>query len=765
MERKEFEVGEFDKLENVLRSHGIDPNDIYDERQNPNGKYRLEFMDGGAYGSDDGGTITRYKVTEMLPKEAEKQPEPEPQPKIVAEFEVGEFDKLENILRSHGIDPNNIYDERQNPNGKYKLEFMDGGAYGSDDGGTITKYRIIEIPQKEEEKQPKPDPEPVPEPVPDPVPDPEPDPVPDPVPEKDGPIKTGLYIYNRTLQNSDKIRWIHKVPVLGRIFGRNKVIKNIREQLTNLSREDFDMLVAYLNERNVRQLKVHDVYLEAVEKTLADITRTENPELEALAEQYGEQINKSTIEWENLAEQCEKETDPVKKSQMEIELANMSAHIHVLNQTQEAARKQAEFNVDRQTAMNRARVGKSIQKMNIRGYVFANRNPNNRSAVEELANKEQEMLKARRDGRFVEESVYRQEMEEIRAKNTKEVPVLGKLFHVSRGKFIHEKQAVRAKDMDDPRTAIILTAIAMGYSFANAQQIAKSIETAQKQAEEAIKLANERGAQLAELANQQGTDMANTANMYSGMYNGALGKLGQVDANAMAQNAINSLDGDANLFNFLGEATFNEQKYAGVLTQAEAQLHNGAGHHGLMDTIATTLDTTKANLGTVAKNDPIEAIRGVISAKEGLTTQYINPGYSEYVKALTDHSGVTSISHIGQLDVAREGVAAANANLEFYKNSLGLLEKIKELSNQGILPQVAWNNLSFQPAQFAPKITTGNMIGDNLVAKLAETGLLAKYLDNNRRRNVPNGKAKDDNKQGKGEGEGTATKERDEGQR
>lgn len=122
-----------------------------------------------------------------------------------------------------------------------------------------------------------------------------------------------------------------------------------------------------------------------------------------------------------------------------------------------------------------------------------------------------------------------------------------------------------------------------------------------------------------------------------------------------------------------------------------------------MDTIATTLDTTKANLGTVAKNDPIEAIRGVISAKEGLTTQYINPGYSEYVKALTDHSGVTSISHIGQLDVAREGVAAANANLEFYKNSLGLLEKIKELSNQGILPQVAWNNLSFQPAQFAPK--------------------------------------------------------------
>ena len=63
--------------------------------------------------------------------------------------------------------------------------------------------------------------------------------MPDPVPEKDGPIKTGLYIYNRTLQNSDKIRWIHKVPVLGRIFGRNKVIKNIREQLTNLSREDF----------------------------------------------------------------------------------------------------------------------------------------------------------------------------------------------------------------------------------------------------------------------------------------------------------------------------------------------------------------------------------------------------------------------------------------------------------------------------------------------------------------------------------------------
>ena len=63
------------------------------------------------------------------------------------------------------------------------------------------------------------------------------------------------------------------------------------------------------------------------------------------------------------------------------------------------------------------------------------------------------------------------------------------------------------------------------------------------------------------------------------------------------------------------------------------------------------------------------------------------------------------------------------------------------------------------------KITTGNMIGDNLVAKLAEAGLLAKYLDNNRRRNVPNGKAKDDNKQGKGEGEGTATKERDEGQR
>lgn len=88
--------------------------------------------------------------------------------------------------------------------------------------------------------------------------------------------------------------------------------------------------------------------------------------------------------------------------------------------------------------------------------------------------------------------------------------------------------------MDDPRTAIILTAIAMGYSFANAQQIAKSIETAQKQAEEAIKLANERGAQLAELANQQGTAMANKANMYSGMYNGALGKLGQVDANAMA---------------------------------------------------------------------------------------------------------------------------------------------------------------------------------------------------------------------------------------
>ena len=259
--------------------------------------------------------------------------------------------------------------------------------------------------------------------------------------------------------------------------------------------------------------------------------------------------------------------------------------------------------------------------------------------------------------------------------------------------------------------------------------------------------------------------MANTANMYSGMYNGALGKLGQVDANAMAQNAINSLDGDANLFNFLGEATFNEQKYAGVLTQAEAQLHNGAGHHGLMDTIATTLDTTKANLGTVAKNDPIEAIRGVISAKEGLTTQQINPGYSEYVKALTDHSGVTSISHIGQLDVAREGVAAANANLEFYKNSLGLLEKIKELSNQGILQQVAWNNLSFQPAQFAPKITTGKMIGDNLVAQLAQLGVLAKYLDNNRRRNVPNGKAKDDNKQGKGEGEGTATKERDEGQR
>ena len=50
------------------------------------------------------------------------------------------------------------------------------------------------------------------------------------------------------------------------------------------------------------------------------------------------------------------------------------------------------------------------------------------------------------------------------------------------------------------------------------------------------------------------------------------------------------------------------------------------------------------------------------------------------------------------------------------------------------------------------------MIGDNLVAQLAQLGVLAKYLDNNRRRNVPNGKAQDDKR-----GKGVGTK--DEGQR
>ena len=190
------------------------------------------------------------------------------------------------------------------------------------------------------------------------------------------PFRMGLTIWMAPMKLAMKGAGKLFGDVLGRAESKKReMVENVR----GLSDEEFEILVNGLTETNMRQYKVNEIYLDAVQEVLEE---RENAKKQA-AINDDNVIKSALAQTEDRMNEIDKELQdpailPDRKLELESEKAKCAITYSVLNIQHNAAYNREMEADKRMTDFDRGKVGKSTRKMNIQGWFAGSFNPDNR---------------------------------------------------------------------------------------------------------------------------------------------------------------------------------------------------------------------------------------------------------------------------------------------------------------------------------------------------------------------------------------------------
>ena len=253
---------------------------------------------------------------------------------------------------------------------------------------------------------------------------------------------------------------------------KQEMVKNIRE-LAEKNPEEFDILVNGLTETNMRQYKVNEIYLDAVQEVLT--------ERENLKKQ--EAINKDNA-IKSVLSQLEDEINEI-DSKLNAPGLLPNQKIDLQNERNEKLMQQGYCNMmhdveyGKQVAADkrvqdfeRGKVGKSTRKMNIQGWLAGSFNPDNRDVHLQEAELRKEIRECADRGDVPTMVEAQKKIDELHEDNTHVVQLLkGTRFEsrakINRGKHTVEEVHQKPNDADQTKGRELVATVMAAVTLAN----------------------------------------------------------------------------------------------------------------------------------------------------------------------------------------------------------------------------------------------------------------------------------------------------------
>ena len=331
------------------------------------------------------------------------------------------------------------------------------------------------------------------------------------------PFRMGLTIWMAPMKLAMKGAGKLFGDVLGRAESKKReMVENVR----GLSDEEFEILVNGLTETNMRQYKVNEIYLDAVQEVLEE---RENAKKQA-AINDDNVIKSALAQTEDRMKEIDKELQdpailPDRKLELESEKAKCAITYSVLNIQHNAAYNREMEADKRMTDFDRGKVGKSTRKMNIQGWFAGSFNPDNREVHQEEAKYRKEAREAADRGDTVAVVEAQRKIDEIQEENTNVIQFLeGTRFEsrarINRGKHTVEEVHSRANDADQTKGRELMATAMAAVTFANMYKTWQANQDMQQQVDAHLNQHNQevRDVNAQNQQVQQSIDNANAHN-------------------------------------------------------------------------------------------------------------------------------------------------------------------------------------------------------------------------------------------------------------
>ena len=335
------------------------------------------------------------------------------------------------------------------------------------------------------------------------------------------PFRMGLTIWMAPMKLAMKGAGKLFGDVLGRAESKKReMVENVR----GLSDEEFEILVNGLTETNMRQYKVNEIYLDAVQEVLEE---RENAKKQA-AINDDNVIKSALAQTEDRMNEIDKELQdpailPDRKLELESEKAKCAITYSVLNIQHNAAYNREMEADKRMTDFDRGKVGKSTRKMNIQGWFAGSFNPDNREVHQEEAKYRKEAREAADRGDTVAVVEAQRKIDEIQEENTNVIQFLeGTRFEsrarINRGKHTVEEVHSRANDADQTKGRELMATAMAAVTFANMYKTWQANQDMQQQVDAHLNQHNQevRNVNAQNQQVQQSIDNANAHNSQLG---------------------------------------------------------------------------------------------------------------------------------------------------------------------------------------------------------------------------------------------------------
>ena len=335
------------------------------------------------------------------------------------------------------------------------------------------------------------------------------------------PFRMGLTIWMEPMKLAMKGAGKLFGDVLGRAESKKReMVENVR----GLSDEEFEILVNGLTETNMRQYKVNEIYLDAVQEVLEE---RENAKKQA-AINDDNVIKSALAQTEDRMNEIDKELQdpailPDRKLELESEKAKCAITYSVLNIQHNAAYNREMEADKRMTDFDRGKVGKSTRKMNIQGWFAGSFNPDNREVHQEEAKYRKEAREAADRGDTVAVVEAQRKIDEIQEENTNVIQFLeGTRFEsrarINRGKHTVEEVHSRANDADQTKGRELMATAMAAVTFANMYKTWQANQDMQQQVDAHLNQHNQevRNVNAQNQQVQQSIDNANAHNSQLG---------------------------------------------------------------------------------------------------------------------------------------------------------------------------------------------------------------------------------------------------------
>lgn len=542
-----------------------------------------------------------------------------------------------------------------------------------------------------------------------------PEPTPPSKPKTNLPLRSGLQVYRDLLNETGYIKgskairyhdWCDKFGIIGKlpaaiirkVTGRKKEINRMVEILDDMQEnnpEDFELLMDdfLLKDNdtvNIMEHKVNEILLMAVEKKCQKDFAEQDKQLEGFERALDSKYNK-------LNEELEKAQGDkiIEINEQLAAIGETKAKIHARRQKLES----------RPRRLKEGREDKSLdRKNNIKGKFRANRNPDNRKEINELADIELKALVGKATGDKAKEYKARQEMEEYKDAETEYTYKRNGKVKCSKGAFDAPKGEIKVISHQKYIAPEVLHAVALAVGVTTAQAL--SFMKQQEQMQNA--------AQMAQQNMQQKIDSVKS-------------QLSGQDVNA----GMDSLNVDANNINLAGERTADFQ--GGFNTGSQA--YKTADHAGLTRTNGAIKDVDSF---TPNGNTTLSKLANIFQKKSNLAQNYGESAHNGLAQAATDYYAQHTPATSGGFDhtiasIIEKGVGTSySSQADLFANISDLLGSLDKLDASS-LNALANAGLDLKP----------------LLLTLLPTGVATtkKIIEQDRRKVDTKGKTKPENEE------------------